>query len=679
MSAAVIEKPSVCPLDCPDTCSLTVTVAGGEVLSVKGSRANPITHGAICAKVAKHYPEFVHGPNRLRHPLLRDGDKGSGKFRRVSWAQALDAIHARFATIIARHGPQAIMPFNYAGPQGILASDSMSLRFFHKLGATQLYRSALCGGIRSEAYAATFGDTPGTPLQQVSLANLIVVWGNNASACNLHLVRQVNAAKRHGAKLVVVDPRRIKVAEQAHLHLALRPGTDVLLAWAIAVELERIGAFDRTFIAQHVLGSEEFMARAREWPPERAAQACGLDVEDIRRFARWYHEAQPATIAWGNGLERNQNGGSGVRAIAALPALAGKFGVPGGGLVAGAGHAYPTDSDRLTRPDFVPPGTRTFNILDVPAKLLDPALAPPLEAIFIYNHNPLIVHPDQNRMRQALARADLFIVGCDVAMTDSLAYADVILPASTHFEYADLYAAYGQQYLQRSAPVIAPVGESLPNTEIFRRLAARFGFDEPEFKASDEQLMDEAMLDGDARMGGLKGSTVPLEQALSMEYDGAEPVLYQNVWPKTPSGKIELQSAALAERYAAPLPTFRPVESRFPLALISPASDMRISSTFGGLSVNDATPVLEIHPDDAAARAIADGASVRVWNELGEVFVPARVTTAVRPGVVCREKGAWLRTSNNGQTISALAPTHKADIAEGACYNDARVEVAARG
>lgn len=678
MSAAVIDKPSVCPLDCPDTCSLTVTVAGGEVLSVKGSRANPITHGAICAKVARHYPEFVHGPNRLRHPLLRDGDKGGGKFRRISWAQALDAIHERFAAIIARHGPQAIMPFNYAGPQGILASDSMSLRFFHKLGATQLYRSALCGGIRSEAYAATFGDTPGTPLQQVSLAKLVVVWGNNASACNLHLVRQINAAKRQGAKLVVVDPRRIKVAEQAHLHLALRPGTDVLLAWAVAVELERIGAFDRAFIAQHVLGSEEFMARAREWPPERAAQACGLDVEDIRRFARWYHEAQPATIAWGNGLERNQNGGSGVRAIAALPALANKFGVPGGGLVAGAGHAYPTDSDRLTRPDFAPPGTRTFNILDVPAKLLDRNLDPPLEAIFIYNHNPLVVHPDQNRMRKALERDDLFIVGCDVAMTDSLAYADVILPACTHFEYGDLYAAYGQQFLQRSAPVIAPVGESLPNTEIFRRLAARFGFDEPAFKASDEQLMDEAMLDGDARMRGLRPSALPLDRALSMEYDGAEPVLYENVWPTTPSGKIELQSAALAERYAAPLPTFRPVESRFPLALISPASDMRISSTFGGLKVNDATPVLEIHPDDASARAITDGAWVRVWNELGEVFLPARVTTAMRPGVVCCEKGAWMRTASNGQTISALAPTHKADIAEGACYNDARVEVAAR-
>ncbi len=678
MSAVGIDKPSVCPLDCPDTCSLTVTVADGQVLAVKGSRANPITHGAICAKVAKQYPEFVHGPNRLRHPLARDGAKGSGKFRRISWARALDTIHEQVSRVIERHGPQAVMPFNYAGPQGILASDSMSLRFFHRLGATQLYRSALCGGIRSEAYAGTFGDCPGTPLQQAHLAKLIVVWGNNATTCNLHLMRQINAAKREGAKLVVVDPRRVKVAEQAHLHLAVRPGTDVVLAWAIAVELERIGAFDRAFIDRHVLGSEEFMAAARAFPPERAAEVCGVSAEDIRRFARWYHEAQPATIAWGNGLERNQNGGSGVRAIAALPALAGKFGVPGGGLVAAAGHAYPTDYDRLTRPDLAPAGTRTLNILDVPRLLLDPTLDPPLKALFIYNHNPLIVHPDQNRVRQALARDDLFIVGCDVAMTDTMDYADVILPACTHFEHGDLYAAYGQQYLQRSAPVIAPVGESLPNTEIFRRLAARFGFRDPLFTADDNQLMDDAIIDGDARMAGIRPSKLPLDGALSMEYDGAEPVLFRNVWPKTPSGKIELQSSALGERYAAPLPTFRPVESRYPLALISPASDKRITSTFGGLAVNDATPVLEMHPADAASRKLADGSWVRVWNDLGEVFLPLQVTTAVRPGVVCSEKGAWLRTSPNGQTISALAPVHKADIAEGACFNDARVEVTAR-
>src|SRR6202162_4740101 len=308
-----VQKASVCPLDCPDTCSLAVTVSGDHVLAVRGSKVNPITHGAICAKVANNYPEFVHGPNRLRYPLKRIGAKGAGKFERTSWDQALAIIRDRVASVIQRYGSQAVLPLNYAGPHGMLAGDSMSLRFFHGLGASLLSRNPLCGGIRSAAYAGTFGATPGTPLQQVSRFQLIIVWGNNATSCNLHLMRQINAAKRNGAKLVVIDPRRVKVAEQAHLHLPVRPGTDVVLAWAVAVELERIGGFDGRFIEGNVLGCEAFMKEARAYPPERAAEICGVPADDIRTLARWYHETSPAVIAWGNGLERNQNGGSGLR------------------------------------------------------------------------------------------------------------------------------------------------------------------------------------------------------------------------------------------------------------------------------------------------------------------------------------------------------------------------------
>ena len=669
------QKASVCPLDCPDTCSLAVTVSDDQVVAVRGSRANPITHGAICTKVARHYPGFVHGENRLRYPLERTGPKGSGSFRRISWADALGAIARRVGTVIERHGSQAVLPLNYAGPHGLLAGDSMSLRFFHRLGASHLARSPLCGGIRSTAYAATFGATPGTPLQQVALANLILVWGNNASVCNLHLMRQINAAKRHGAKLVVIDPRRTQVAEQSHLHLAVRPGTDVVLAWAIAVELERIGGLDRAFIERHVAGAGPFMEAARAYPPERAAQICGVELADLRTLARWYKESAPAVIAWGNGLERNQNGGSGLRAIAALPALAGKFGVPGGGLVGGAGHAFPKTPDRLTRPDLAPPGLRTINILDVSRLILDEAYDPPIRALFIYNHNPLVVHPDQNRMRRALSREDVFIAGIEVAMTDSMKFADVILPACTHFEHADLFAAYGQQYLQRAEAVISPVGESLPNTEIFRRLAAAFGFDGPEFQANDDELMDVAVDAADPRMQGLKPSQLPTDRALRMEFGGAEPVLCGNVWPRTPSGKIELLSESGDGGPASTLPGYRPVISDFPLMLITPSSDRRITSTFGGLAASDTTPALEMHPDDAAQRGLIDGEEVRVWNDLGEVFLPLCISMAVRPGVVCSEKGAWLRTSRNGQTVSALAPHHKADLADGACFNDARVEV----
>src|ERR1700682_4311834 len=289
-----VQKASVCPLDCPDTCSLAVTVSGDHVLAVRGSKVNPITHGAICAKVANNYPEFVHGPNRLRYPLKRIGAKGAGKFERTSWDQALDIIRDRVATVIERYGSQAVLPFNYAGPQGMLAGDSMSLRFFHGLGASLLSRNPLCGGIRSAAYAGTFGATPGTPLQQVSLAKLVIVWGNNATSCNLHLMRQINAAKRNGARLVVNDPRRVKVAEQAHLHLPVRPGTDVVLAWSLAVELERTGGLDHAFIREHVLGFDAYMEAARAYPPERAAGICDVPVDDIRTLARWYRAAAPA-------------------------------------------------------------------------------------------------------------------------------------------------------------------------------------------------------------------------------------------------------------------------------------------------------------------------------------------------------------------------------------------------
>jgi len=523
----------------------------------------------------------------------------------------------------------------------------------------------------------TYGAAPGIRPEAVRDARLVIVWGNNVTWCNLHLTPVINAARKQGARLVVVDPKRIKLAEQADLHVALRPGTDVVLAWALAVELERRGGLDREFIAAHVEGFDAFMAEARRYPPEVAAGICGVPVADVRRLAEWYHTLSPAAISVGNGLERNQNGGSGCRAVFALPALAGKWGPGGGGLVNGASQAFPKTVARLQRPDLVPAGTRTLNIIDVGRHLLDLALDPPIRSLFIYNHNPLIVHPDQNRMRRGLTREDLFTVGADVVMTDSLAYCDIVLPASSHFEYGDLYPAYGQHWLQRAEAVIPPQGESLPNTEIFRRLAARFGFTDPIFRADDRALMDDAVDAADPRMAGLSGSGVAPAHPLPMHVAGEPARMFHNVTPRTPSGKIELASPYLEGKYGARLPSFRPVESAYPLALITPASDQRITSTFGGLPINDGAPALEMHPEDARSRGLVDGVLVRMWNELGEVRLPLRLTHAVRPGVVSSLKGAWLRTSDNGQTVSALAPAHHADLAGGACYNDARVEVAA--
>jgi anaerobic selenocysteine-containing dehydrogenase len=672
------EVASVCTFDCPDACSLTVTVADGRIVKVRGSDAAPYTAHVICNKVARDMAGFVHGPGRLLHPLRRTGPKGSGQFARISWAEALDEIHRRVGMVIERWGPQAVMPLNYAGPHGFLAGDSMSLRFFHRLGASLLYRRALCGGVRSEAWAGTYGTVPGVPPEFAENAALNIVWGNNATVSNLHLVRGVRQAKRKGGRLVVLDPLRSKIAEQADLHLAVRPGTDTLLAWAVAVELERIGAFDNGFIAAHVLGAEEFMARARAWPAARAAAVCGVPQDHILTLTHWLAEADPVVLAPGNGIERGRNGGSAIRAMIALPALIGKLG-RGNGIVLGASNAFPKTPGRLQRPDLAPPGTRTINILDVGRHLAEDDLDPPLRAVFVYNHNPIVVHPDQNRVCRGLAREDVFTVGIDVTMTESMAHCDVVLPAATHFEYADLYPSYGHHWLQRAEAVLPPQGEALPNTEIFRRLAARFGFDEPCFKATDAELMDDAVDPADPRLRGLRPSQIPTHDALPMTTADEKPlVLFDTIFPATPSGRIELKSESLAARWgaAAILPDWREHEADYPLRLISPSSDKRISSTLGHLPGSRRAPPLLMNPKDAAARGLDSGAEVRVWNARGEVILPLEVSDAVPPGVVASEKGAWLATSRSGRTISALVSADlRADLAAGACFNDTAVEV----
>ena len=320
-----LEHASVCTLDCPDTCALTVTVNEGRIVKVRGRESSPSTEGVICNKVAQDMPEFVHGGARLLHPLRRTGPKGSGKFERISWDDALDAIHAGLGAAIKRFGPQTVLPLNYAGPHGMLQGDSMSARFFHKLGATQLFRGSLCGAVRGQAWNGMFGAVPGCPPELCADADLNVVWGNNATVANLHVVRRIRQAKRKGGRLVAIDPLRTKIAGQADLHLAPRPSTDVVLAFSIAVELERLGAIDQSFVAQNVLGYEEYMQRARAFPPATASEICGVPAADITLFAQWLIEAKRLVIAPGNGWERGRNGGSGVRAAYALPALLGKF------------------------------------------------------------------------------------------------------------------------------------------------------------------------------------------------------------------------------------------------------------------------------------------------------------------------------------------------------------------
>lgn len=673
----ITEHPSVCPMDCPDTCSLLVSVEDDKIIKVRGSKANPITNGVLCNKISRHYPEFVHGENRLTEPLKRVGKKGEGKFEVITWEQAFDAIHENFTNAIDQYGPQSIVPLNYAGPHGMISDSSMDGRFFHKMGATLLHRGALCGGVKSEAFKSLYGGMPGMPPEQAVHSKLIVVWSNNVTVSNLHFSAIIKKARKNGAKLVVVDPKRIKIAEKADMHLAITPGTDVVLAWAVAQELERLGGIDKAFIQKWAVGFDAYMQAAHTYTLAEAAEICGISVEVIQAFAKLYHQTNPAVINVGNGMERSRNGGSSNRAVMALPVLAGKFGVKGGGLIGKSGNAFPSTPDRRRRTDLIPKYTRTFNIIDIAKHILDDQMKIPLKCVFIYNHNPVSVHPDQNRMKRALSREDLFLVGCDIAMTDSIAYCDIVLPASSHFEFADVYGAYGQQYLQRAEPVIPRVGNSLPNTEIFRRLAARFGYTDALFSKTDAELIDESLDLDDPRLQGFKPSELPLDRAIRMEFDNDAAIPFVNVFPSTPSGKVELASDDLGSRFDQELPSYRAITSKYPLFLITPSSDKRINATFGGLKASDDTPQLEMHPDDATHRGLKNNSTVKVWNDLGIVHLKLKITDAVPAGTLYSPKGAWFKTSDTGQTSNALiSGDDYADIIGGACYNDTRVEVA---
>ena len=669
------ELPSVCTLDCPDACALTVTVDQGRVTRVRGSKVNPVTNGAICTKVTR-FPEYMASKDRLLTPLKRVGKKGEGRFESISWEQALDTIHSKFSEIMQAHGAEAITPMNYAGPHGMLAGGSMDLRFFNRLGASRLHRIGVCGGVRGEAYRGVLGATVTMRPEHIPHAKLVVVWGNNVTVSNLHLTRFVQQAQRNGAKLVVVDPRRTKIAEKADLHIPLIPGTDVVLAYAIAHELATTGGLDKDFLAENCIGTEDYLAEASRYPASKAAQICGVPESDIRQLAQWYRDLSPAAISMANGLERNRNGGSGCWAVTALPALAGKFGVLGGGILASASGAFPGSGARLTAAHLMQGEPRVLDLAAMGQLLNDPNLDPPILGTFVYNHNPAITLPDQNGVLRGLAREDLFTVVADVVMTDTARFADIVLPNACNLEHEDLYPSYGQHFLQRAKAVAPPPGEALPNTEMFRRLAARFGFDEPEFQATDEQLLDDAVDESDGRMAGMKGSDLKSGEPLSMLYGGEEALLYGSTRPLTPSGKVELRSSKLEANYNLPLPVFQPLTSGYPLTLISPSSNARSNSTFGGMTTSDEV-WLEMHPADASSRGLGDGDAVRIFNEEGEIFMPLRVTDSVRPGVISSDKGAWLRTSSNGRTISIFTPTHHADVAQGACYNDARVEVEA--
>ncbi len=648
-----------------------------HIVKVRGSKANPYTAGVICNKVGRYYPEMIHGGKRLRTPLIRTGERDSGQYTRIAWDDALEHVHREFSKAIDHFGPQSVMPLNYAGPHGELAMGSMDRRFFHKLGATLLDRGPLCGAVRATSYSSLFGEAPGMAPEHALHSDLIVVWGNNATVSNLHLARVIKSARENGAKLITIDPKRIRIAEQSDLHIHIMPGTDVVLAMAMAAELERRDELDLKFINDWTFGYDRYMEQARQYSVDDVINICGVTKEQFDQFIEMYCEAKNVAVSVGNGMERGHSGGSGIRSAMALQALTGNHGRLGAGVIAEPDLTVPRTTDRLRRPDLAPAGTRTFNIVDVASMLLDKSLDPPIKALMIYNHNPVATHPNQRQMIRALQREDLFIVGSDIVMTDSMAYADIILPAASHFEYADIYGAYGQNYVQRAAPVIPLVGEALPNTEIFRRLSAQFGFDDAIFSESDSELMDAAFDSGDTRFEGSYPSELPLDRAIEFNQpDGEFAIMCSNVRPATESCKIELFSEDLENRFGFGVPRYRPVQKDFPFTLISPSSSKRTNATFGGCEASEGTEVVEINPEDAKMRGFADGDIVEVWNARGKVLLEVAVSDRVRPGVLYSSKGTWRNTSATNMTVNALIPSDiRADLVRGACYNETFVDL----
>jgi anaerobic selenocysteine-containing dehydrogenase len=658
---------SACPLDCPDACSLEVGVEGDRVVSLGGSRVNPLTEGYICSKV-REYPEHVHGEHRVRFPRIRTGRKGEGLFRRASWDEALDLVATRMTGLVAREAGEAILPLSYGGSNGYLSQDTTDARLFARLGASRLART-VCAAPSSRAASGLYGKMAGVALQDYALSRLIVLWGVNPSVSGVHLVPHVQAAQRRGGKLVVIDPRRTRLAERADLHLTVRPGGDLPLALSLIRWLFENGRADLAFLHEQATGVEELRRRAEPWTFERASAAAGVGAEEIERFARLYGDSSPAAIRCGWGVERNRNGGSAVASILALPAVAGKFGVRGGGYTMSNSSVWDLDSSAAAGER--PPETREINMNLTGDALL--SAKPTIELLFVYNANPLATLPEQEKVRRGFSREDLFTVVFDPVMTDSARFADVVLPATTFLERVELSRGYGAFTLQEALPVIPPVGESRPNHEVFAELCRRTGVAKPGDPETAEQL-SRAIFRSSA--AGDEFRQALQRDGVAYPASGRAPVQFVDVFPRTRDRKIHLVPEALDGEAPLGLYGFRddPARAEFPLALISPATDRTISSTLGELRRGQVA--LEIHPEDAAERGIAEDARVRVFNASGEVRCRARLQGSIRRGVVFLPKGLWSHNTENGSTATALAPDTLTDLGGGACFNDARVEVA---
>ncbi len=675
---------AVCPHDCPDTCAIRVTVEDGIAIKVQGDPDHPPTHGALCTKVSR-YPERTYHPERVLRPMRRVGPKGSGRFEPVSWDAALGDIATRLTAIAARD-PQAIVPYSYAGTMGLLQGEAMAGRFFHRIGASLLDRT-ICSSAGAAGLQATYGGKVGMHVEFFAESRLILIWGSNPITSSVHFWTLAQAAKRNGAKLVCIDPRRTETADKCHQHIALKPGTDGALALGLMHELIVHDRLDHDYIARHV---DPAWARLREralgWPPERTAATCGIDADTVRGLASDYATLAPAAIRLNYGMQRVRGGGNATRLIAILPCLVGAWRHRAGGLLmSSSGWFQPVRNDAvLQRTDLLPsPPPRTLNMSTIGDDLLRPAheilpdgtsFGPKIEALIVYNSNPVAVAPESRKVVAGFRRDDLLTVVLEHFMTDTADEADYVLPATTQLEHLDVHTTYGHTYAMRNDPAIAPLGEAKPNTQIFRELARRMGLTDPCFADDDEALARVAF------RGAVDAETLRRDGWVKLPLPDAP--FAEGHFP-TPSGRCLVDSAAHGLPDHLPNHESREADpalaARYPLAMISPPARNFLNSSFvnvRSLRAIEGEPVVEIHADDAAARRIVDGGRVRIWNDRGATVCTARVCDRARPGVVNGLGIWWRKYGADGTNVNELTHQRLTDLGRAPSFYDCLVDIA---
>lgn len=684
---------AACPHDCPDTCAMLVTVTDGVATEVRGDPEHPNTAGVLCTKVSRYLERTYHS-ERLLHPLKRVGKKGEGRFERISWDEALTTIASKLKQI-AERDPRAVLPYSYAGTMGAVQGESMAMRFFNRLGASRLDRT-ICSSAGGVGIKYTLGAKMGMDTEQYENARLILIWGGNPIASNLHFWMRAQEAKRKGAVLVAIDPYRSLTAEKCQHHLAVLPGTDAALALGLMHILIRDDLLDHDYIQQYTLGFDQLRERVAEWAPAKVADICGIPVEQIEMLAKLYGETarrgEPAAIRVNYGVQRAHGGGMAVRNIACLPALVGAWRHSAGGILLSSGESYPKKEAQLQRPDLMVSDpsrpARTINMSTIGDDLLRPAspeFGPAVEAVIVYNSNPVAVAPESAKVAQGFAREDLFTVVLEHFQTDTVDYADIVLPATTQLEHTDIHATYGHLYIVANNPAIAPLGESKPNSEIFRQLAARMGFDDPCFRETDDELAAQAF---DAKhTHAIHFDWARLKQSGWMKLNVPDAPFAQGGFP-TPSGKCEFYSERMKQDGLDPLPTYIPpyesvvsapeLAEHYPLAMISPPQRNFLNTTFvnvKSLRDTEGEPYLEMNPHDASSRGISDGDMVRIFNARGTMIAKAHVTDHARPGLVVALSIWWKKLASDGKNANELTSQRLTDMGRAPTFYDVLVQV----